>query len=379
MMERRGRNEIEEGNTFYTIAFISATMIAAILWILINCFENALLRFFGANDALIFEYAKKYTFWMKISLPVFLLGQFFTCFIRNDNAPMRATLAVIGGGITNIILDVSLVFGCQMGISGAGLATMIGQLVSFGILCTHFISKRRQIRLTRICHFKRYFLQIIKVGIPSFILDIAMGALVILFNNQIVAYNDGAQQTAILAIYGVVCNIVALVQSLGYAVGQASQPLLSENFGANQIHRVKKFLKYGMISSALISILAVLILELFPTEILHIFLKVEEGSLVLELCNSIERIYFLSFIFLGFNVFSTYYFQSILKAHYAFLVSLLRGIVLSFSFLFLLPFLFGFSAIWYTMLATESLVFLVNLLLVIHTCRNLDCKNTNIE
>ncbi|MDE7264352.1 MAG: hypothetical protein K2N64_06800, partial [Anaeroplasmataceae bacterium] len=187
----------------------------------------------------------------------------------------------------------------------------------------------------------------------------------------------GEEQTAILAIYGVVCNIVALVQSLGYAVGQASQPLIAENFGANQFHQVKKFLKYGILASALISLIAVLFLELFPSEILQIFLKVEEGSLILLLCNSIERRYFFSFIFLGFNVFTTYYFQSILKARYAFIVSLLRGVVLAFSFLFLLPFLFGFSAIWYTMLVTEGIIFVINLILVIRTYQNLELKEVH--
>ncbi|MDE5855517.1 MAG: polysaccharide biosynthesis C-terminal domain-containing protein [Anaeroplasmataceae bacterium] len=315
MVERRGRDEIEEGNVFYTTAFIGAVFITILLWILVNCFENPLLRFFGASDSTVFSYAKKYTFWMKISLPVFLLGQFFTCFLRNDNAPMRATLAVICGGITNIILDVSFVFGCKMGIRGAGLATMIGQFVSFSILCTHFFSKKRQIKFVKVKKFKRNLFQILKVGIPSFVLDIAMGVLAILFNNQIVAYTDGEEETATLAIYGVICNIVALVQSLGYAVGQASQPLLSENYGAGKLSRVKKFLKYGIISCCIISFIAVLFLELFPKEILCIFLSVEKDSLILKICNSIERKYFLSFMFLCFNVFTTYYLQSILKAN----------------------------------------------------------------
>lgn len=372
MVERRGKKEIEEGNVYYTIAFIGAICITGILWIIINCFENSLLRFFGASDETIFFYAKKYTFWMKISLPVFLLGQFFTCFLRNDNAPMRATLAVICGGITNIILDISLVFGCKMGISGAGLATMIGQCVSFTILCTHFFSKKRQIKFTKIKKFRKKFFQIVKVGIPSFVLDIAMGVLVILFNNQIVAYTEGEEQTATLAIYGVICNIVALVQSLGYAVGQASQPLLSENYGAYKIERVKKFLKYGMISCILISCIAVLFLELFPKEVVCIFLSVEKDSLILKLCSSIERKYFLSFMFLCFNVFTTYYLQSILKAYYAFIVSICRGFIISCSLLYILPAVFGFQAIWYTMLVTESIILVINIILVIKTYRKLE-------
>lgn len=378
MVERRGRNEIEEGNLFYTIAFIGAVSITCILWILINCFENPLLTFFGASDSTVFSYAKKYTFWMKISLPIFLLGQFFTSFLRNDHAPMRATLAVICGGITNIVLDITLVFTCKMGISGAGLATMIGQIVSFSILCTHFISKKRQIKFVKIKQFRKTLFQIIKVGIPSFVLDIAMGALVILFNNQIVAYTDGEEETAILAIYGVICNIVALVQSLGYAVGQASQPLLSENYGAGKMKRVKKFLKYGIFSSVCISFIAVLFLELFPKEILCMFLNVEKGSLILSLCNDIERKYFLSFIFLCFNVFTTYYLQSILKAQLAFIVSLLRGLVISCSLLFILPAIFGFSSIWFTMLITESIIFIINSILILKTYQKLEYNKRSI-
>lgn len=378
MAERRGRNEIEEGNVYYNIAFIGAICITGILWILINCFENPLLRFFGASDSTVFSYAKKYTFWMKISLPVFLLGQFFTCFLRNDNAPMRATLAVICGGITNIILDISLVFGCKMGIRGAGLATMIGQFISFSILCTHFFSKNRQIKFVKIKKFRRNLFQILKVGIPSFVLDIAMGVLVIFFNNQIVAYTDGEEETATLAIYGVICNIVALVQSLGYAVGQASQPLLSENYGAGKLSRVKKFLKYGIISCIIISFIAVLFLELFPKEVLCIFLSVEKDSLILKICNSIERKYFLSFIFLSFNVFTTYYLQSILKAHYAFIVSICRGFIISCSLLYFLPAVFGFSAIWYTMLITEIIILTINIFLVIKTYRKLEYNKGNI-
>ncbi|MCM1131797.1 MAG: MATE family efflux transporter [Anaeroplasma bactoclasticum] len=378
MVERRGRNEMEEGNVYYTLAFIGAICITGILWILINCFENPLLRFFGASDATIFAYAKKYTFWMKISLPVFLLGQFFTCFLRNDNAPMRATLAVICGGITNIILDISLVFGCKMGIRGAGLATMIGQFVSFAIICTHFFSKKRQIKFVKIKKFKRNLFLIVKVGIPSFVLDIAMGVLVILFNNQIVTYTEGEEETAILAIYGVICNIVALVQSLGYAVGQASQPLLSENYGAGKISRVKKFLKYGIISCIIISFIAVLFLELFPKEVLSIFLNVEKDSLILKLCNSIERKYFLSFMFLCFNVFTTYYLQSILKANYAFIVSISRGFIISCFLLYFLPIVFGFQAIWYTMGITETIILVINIFLVIKTYRKLEYNKGDI-
>lgn len=373
MTDRRGKND-SDSNVFYTISFILALITTIILWVLINAFENQLLMFFGAKSTEVFNYAKKYTFWLKISVPIFLLGQYLTCFIRNDNAPLKATISVVSGGIVNIILDITLVFGFKMGIYGAGLATMIGQIVGFLILCSHFFSKKRQFKFVKIHSFKKYSLQIIKIGIPSFILDIAMGALTILFNNQIVKYNSLEKQTAILAIYGVICNVVALVQSLCYAIGQASQSLISTNYGANKINRVKKFLKYGIITAFIVSFMVVLLLELFPSQILKLFIGVDNNSLTLKLCNSIERKYFISFIFMGFNIFSTYYFQSILKAHYAFIVSILRGVVISMPLLFILP-LSSFDNIWWTMLITEGVVFIINIILVIKTYK----YNLNME
>lgn len=362
-------------NQFYTVAMTGALVAAIILWILILVFENPLLRFFGVSNLEIFNSAKKYTFWMKISLPVFLFSQVLTCFLRNDGAPLRATAAVIGGGIANIILDISFVFGLKMGISGAGLATMCGQILSVSILLSHYFSKKRGIHFVLPTHFFRKLVLILKTGLPSFVLDIAMGILTILFNNQIVRSNDGELETATLAVYGVVCNVVALVQSLGYAIGQASQPLISQNIGAGKRKRVSQFLKYAVLSSFIIAGIEVLLLELLPIPILKMFIHIEEEAFILTIASSIQRKYYVSFIFLSFNVFCIYYYQSILKANLAFAVSIARGIVLSIFFLFLLPVWFGFEAIWFTMLISEGCIFIFNCITLFYLQR----KNKSIN
>ena len=362
MVERRGRGQDKEGNQFYTIAMIGACFFALILWILVNIIETPLLTLFGASDIAVLEKAKKYVFWMKISLPVFLFSQVLTCFIRNDGAPLRATIAVISGGVINTILDFSLVFGAKMGISGAGLATMCGQIVNLSVLLSHYFSKKRGIYFVKPVLFLKRSLRIIQTGLPSFVLDIAMGILAILFNNQIVSYNEDEKQTATLAVYGVVCNIVALVQSLGYAVGQATQPLISENLGAGKLNRVSKFLKYAILTSLIIAGVVVLLLELILIPILEIFTREEEDSLILTIAASIQRKYYISFLFLSFNVLCIYYFQSILKSNIAFIISILRGMFFSTLFLFVLPLLFGFDAIWFTMLCTEGVICILNLI-----------------
>lgn len=361
MMSCRGKGDLKEGNKYFTVSIISALLLSLLLWAILAIFQRPLLIAFGAKDEEVLSLAIKYTLGMKYALPVFLSTQLLSAFVRCDNNPMLATIAVISGGLVNIVGDIFFVFdfGLGLGIFGAGLATMIGQFITVGILCTHFFLKKNSLRIIRPTDSFIKLRKIVFVGIPSFILDIAMGAFTILFNNQIVRLNEGDTQTATLAIYGVVCNIVTLVQSLAYAVGQASQPLLSQSYGEGNNGKIKKLLSYGVISSFIISIIAFVGLELFPVQVLKIFVDVEPDSLIVTLAPKLMRLYYLAFIFAIINVYFTYYFQAVLKAQRAFIISILRGIVICGIILFILPNLFGSIGIWITMPITETLIFIM--------------------
>ena len=360
----RGRKDFKKANEYFTISFIGALAVSIILWLTLFLFQDNLLNLFGAKNEEVFSLAKDYTFWMKLALPLFLSTQYFAAFVRNDGEPLRATIAVIIGGVFNIFGDIFFVFdfGLGMGISGAGLATMLGQIFTDVILLTHFFSKKNTLRFTKVNNIFVSLKSVFLIGFPVFLIDMSMGILTILFNNQIVHYlGSSAEGTATLAIYGVICNIIALIQSFAYAVGQASQPLLAESFGATKYKDINKLLKYGIVSVIIISILCFILMEAIPTSILKLFISVEEGSLSLSLAPKIIRIYFICSLFMIFNVYSTYYFQSILKARTSFLVSMLRGVVLSLTLLYLIPLIFGFDQIWYTIPLTEllTLIFVV--------------------
>ena len=101
MSKARGEGDEKRGREIFTVAFICAVVVALLIWGLLLAFENSLLRLFGADDSLL-PLAKKYLKWMKFSMPLFTMGQFLSCFIRNDNAPTKAMAAVITGGVFNI-------------------------------------------------------------------------------------------------------------------------------------------------------------------------------------------------------------------------------------------------------------------------------------
>ena len=200
---------------------------------------------------------------------------------------------------------------------------------------------------------------------PAFFADIAMGILTILFNRQIMHFLG----TDALAVYGVLVNVSTLVQCCAYSVGQASQPILSLNYGARQTRRILDVLRYALGTVAVFGVLWVLVLAAFPTEIVRLFMAPTPE--VLEVAPGILRTYGLSFLLLPFNIFSAYYFQSILRPASAFGISVTRGLVVSGGLILTLPALWGGSAIWLAMPLTELVVALAVAGLMVRSVRQL--------
>ena len=342
----RGSGQSRHANECFTAAVVESVFFALLSWIVIGIWSAPMLRLFGADDALL-PLAEAYLRPIRVVMPLFLFNQTLAAFLRNDNHPGLATAAVLAGGIFNIIGDYVFVFTFDMGVMGAGLATSIGAAITFVVMLTHFFSRRNTLRLVRPARMFRLFGQLSVTGFSSFFLDIAMGILTVLFNRQIMKYYGASA----LAVYGIIVNISTIVQCCGYSVGQAAQPILSINFGAGQWKRISQVLKYAVLSAGGFGLLWLLVELLFPNGIVRIFMTPTEA--VLAIAPQILRSYGLSFLLLPFNVFSTYYFQSVMRPGASFAISVVRGVGLSGLLICLLPLLFGPEMIWFAMPITE--------------------------
>lgn len=342
----RGSGQSRHANECFTAAVVESVFFALLSWIVIGIWSAPMLRLFGADDALL-PLAEAYLRPIRVVMPLFLFNQTLAAFLRNDNHPGLATAAVLAGGIFNIIGDYVFVFTFDMGVMGAGLATSIGAAITFVVMLTHFFSRRNTLRLVRPARMFRLFGQLSVTGFSSFFLDIAMGILTVLFNRQIMKYYGASA----LAVYGIIVNISTIVQCCGYSVGQAAQPILSINFGAGQWKRISRVLKYAVLSAGGFGLLWLLVELLFPNGIVRIFMTPTEA--VLAIAPQILRSYGLSFLLLPFNVFSTYYFQAVMRPGASFAISVVRGVGLSGLLICLLPLLFGPEMIWFAMPITE--------------------------
>lgn len=345
----------EEGNNpnqFFSSSIIFGIIIAIVSWVAIVIFEVPLLRLFGADDTLM-PLCRSYFKAVKVSVPVYIFTQIMAAFLRNDGDSILATLAVIFGGVFNIFGDYFFTFTCDLGIEGAGIATALGATASLLVMMIHFFKKSSTLRFSFKKSYFCHFLPIAKSGFSTFIIDIAMGVLTILMNQQIMKYlNSDA-----LAVYGVLINISTFAQCSAYGVGQAAQPILSQNYGAKQMDRLKKLLLYNVYSCLVISVIFVTSVMVFPNGFIHLFMTPTES--VLSKAPNIMRIYALAFIFLPFNVYSTYYFQAILRTKTSIIISLARGILISGLLILVLPFILSSDSIWYAIPISELITTII--------------------
>ncbi len=336
-------------NEYFTAAVIGVSVLAVLAWILVGFFDRQLLTLFGASESLL-PLARSYVRPIKYVIPLFLFNQMLSAFLRNDGAPGLAARAVLIGGLFNVFGDYFCVFTLDMGIFGAGLATAIGSAITFVILLTHFFGKKNTLRLVRPTGLVKKLREIGVTGFSTFFIDIAMGILTVLFNRQVLALlGENA-----LAVYGVIINVSTTIQCCAYSIGQASQPIFSANFGAGLGGRIRDTLRYALGTVAVFTLALTAVCMLVPNLFVYIFMK--PTAAVLEMAPSIIRTYSLSFLLLPFNVFSAYYFQSVMQPGTAFAVSVSRGALVSGLLIFLLPAVFDVNMIWFAMPITELAV-----------------------
>ena len=344
---RRGNgNSHGEENEYFTAAVLGSAILAVLSWAWIWLFERDVLLFFGADETLL-PLAQAYLKPVKCVFPVFLLSQLFTSFLRNDGQPGLATAAVMAGGIFNVFGDYFCVFTLDLGVFGAGLATAIGACASLLVMASHFVSKKCTLRLVKVSGLFKKLCEIARTGFSSFFIDVAMGILTVLFNRQIMRYLNADA----LSVYAAVINISTFVQCCAYSVGQAAQPILSTNYGAHKPERIRQALFLALAASAVFSLFWTGLSELAPALFIHIFMK--PTAEILAIAPGIIRRYSASFLLLPVNIFSTYYFQSVLRPRASFIVSIARGLVVSGALILALPAVFAPEALWWAMPLTE--------------------------
>lgn len=187
-------------------------------------------------------FTKQYMIIILAGIPFYIFSSAMASIIRSDGSPKYSMLSTILGAIINIILDPILIFVCKMGVQGAAIATIIGQVVS-AIFCGIYFRKMKLITLSK-DSFKlniKIIGKIIRLGISSFITQIAIAIITIVANN-VVGKIGGVNATDAGAALGIVFKVFAIVIAFAIGIAVGAQPIIGYNYGAKKYDRVIKFI-----------------------------------------------------------------------------------------------------------------------------------------
>lgn len=353
----KGEGGTEKANSMYTAAVVATALLALVIWVLMLFFDKQLLIFMGSEGELL-EIGLEYLKPLKAAIPFFVFSQMLAAFLRNDNDPGLATFAVVFTSILNIIGDYVCTFTFDLGIFGAALATALSNVLSVSIMLTHFLKKVNTLKLVKPEKLFQVMKKIFAIGFSVFFVDLAMGIMTMLYNKQILRLlNNDA-----LSVFGAIASLTTVVQCCSYSIGQAAQPILSANFGAKQMERVRQVLKYGIVTAIIFGAFWAFVTLVFPTGVIKIFMDATDS--VIAIAPGIMRKYGIGYLFAPFTLFATYYFQSILKAKVSMGISLSRGLIVGAVMLYVLPPIFGADSIWFATPIAEISVAIVTVILM---------------
>ena len=343
-----GRREPEHAKSYVGSAISMLAILGVILCVAVQLFLRPMMLLFGATPDVI-DYACTYTRITSIGFPFLIVTIGGSNLIRADGSPKFSMLCNLIGAIVNTILDPLFIFVFHMGMAGAALATITGQILSFALVVFYLRGfKTLPLSLSDLKPNMACWARIAALGATPAFNQVAMMVVQIVMNNTLTHYGSNSVYGSDipLACAGIISKVNMLFFSFVIGISQGLQPIVSFNFGAQKYDRVKDAYKKAVFAATAISIVAFLCFQLFPRQIIGIF-----GSGSEEYLHFAERYFriFLFFTFLnGIQPVSSNFFTSIGAPKKGIFLSLTRQIIFLLPLLLIFPYLFGIDGVMYT-------------------------------
>lgn len=327
----RGRGDDERAEKIIGNSFAMLIICSCILIIIGLVMKKFLLYLFGASDET-YPYANEY-FSIYIWGSIFVMvGLGMNTFINAQGFAKKGMLTILIGAIINIILDPIFIFGLDLGIKGAAIATVIAQMISASWVLHFLVSD------TAIYHIKRQYLtlnftiikEIISLGISGFVFATTNSLVQIICNNTLLFWGGNIY----VGIMTVLSSIRDVLQMTIDGLRSGAQPVISYNYGAGQYLRVRQGIKFLTKIALLYTSIAWCILDFFPEFFIHLFNSEEE---MLLLGVPALHIYFLGFFMMAFQSAGQTTFISLGMGKYATFFSLFRKVILVIPLTIFLP------------------------------------------
>ncbi|MBN2648925.1 MAG: MATE family efflux transporter [Prolixibacteraceae bacterium] len=353
MSLRLGQKDYDSANKILGNVFVLNLVFGVAYTLVILTFLDPILFFFGASVETI-SYARDY-------MQIITLGNVVTHMYLGLNALLRATgkprvsmYSTIFSVVINIGLTALFIYGLGWGIRGAALATVIAQTSMLMWQIKIFSNKKEFVHLKRnTLHVERKIvLDSLSIGMAPFLMNVAMSAVIIVINQSLVRHGGDMAVGA----FGIINRVLIFFPMVVLGLTQGMQPVVGYNFGARNIERVNKALKYTILLATGVTSLGFIMGMFFPEQVARLFTR---DKVLIDIVVPGLRTVLIVFPIVGFQMVVSNFFQSVGMARKAIFMSLTRQVFFLLPSLFILPRFFGVMGVWYSMPLSDLLSGLV--------------------
>lgn len=368
-----GQNNKKEAEEVLGNGVVAAIVMALALMIIGLLFASDLLGVFGGNAETI-PFGAQY-------INIFLLGTvfniisfLFTSVMRADGNPKMSAWCMVIGCIINIILDAVCIFGLNMGIKGAAVATIISQFTTAVIGFYYFTKGKSNLKIRK--EYLKIQMPIVKsivvIGTAPWAMQIAVSLVQVIMNKVLDATGG---QIAIGAMTTI--NTIALLVLMPiFGINQGSQPIIGYNYGAKNYERAKQTSLLSIGFGTIILVAGFIIIHTFP----EAFVKMFDGSgSMLEVAVPGLKLYTLMMPILGVSVIGSNYFQAIGKAKVATILSLLRQVVILVPVIMIMSKVGGLTGVWLAQPISDFFTAVIIGIILMKEFRSYKAQNTSVE
>lgn len=358
-----GRRDRQGANDAFTTAFLFLLSFSFLVSLLIFVFAGEIACWLGANEALqagAVEYIRALVPFFPV-LSVMFLGDYV---LKATGHPLYAMLVLSGTVLLNIVLNLSFVVQLDLGIMGAGLAT--GCAFTIGLILNYSLLVRKKSLLPLLAgHFRRRWVwKMFYNGSSEGMSELSAGITVYLFNITMMHYLGEQGVAAFTAT-----NYVLFIgTTIFLGISDGCIPIMSYNFGAGCLERVRAVLRMAFRTNLVLGILLFSVLFIGGKQIVSVFFKTGDAG-VLQIAALGTSVYAFAFLMNGLNILASSYFTAMGNAQISILISLLRGLVFVGLGIIVFPVLFGIESIWYNVPIAEACTLIVSLWLIRNSFR----------
>ena len=381
-----GKGEVGAAKKSVGNAVVLAVACSVLLTALYLIFADSIITMFGGTvNEETFHYSQEYFFYISLGIPFYMFGQAMNPIIRADGDPKFAMISTLAGAVFNIILDPIFIFGCKWGMMGAAVATVLGQIVTAALAVWYLMKTvKPQKGDFRLC--ATVYARMLTLGITSFLSQISLVAAMAAINNMLRKYGAldpifGQEQYAQIpmAVVGIVMKFFQIVISIVVGMAAGCIPIVGYNMGAGKKTRVRELFTKLLISEALVGLIALVLAESFPRQLIAIFGAKNESVYYMDFAVKAFRTYLCMMVLACVNKACFIFLQAVGKALPSTMLSMVREVVFGVGFALLLPRFFGLDGVLYSMPVSDVLTFVIAAVMIVKTYRELSEEGVTLK